>query len=166
VVVVATAIKDEYPPVQGAACNLAGKAKLKAFAAPLTEVLETTTNEWVMRDAFDAADKCGVENDRRLEICVRRMRPRDNDWNMLMLQLLKDGAIESGGGSWQAINDWASILPGIRRAWLEFIESHRQLLRKGARFPVSDPPLSPKMFPPDYRLSRAGQPEWPEAQAR
>jgi hypothetical protein len=159
---VAMAIDDKFEPVQGAACELAGKVKSEKFRGPLTKALEATDNEWVMRNAFSAAAECGVENDWRLEICVRRMRPRDNDWNMLMLQLLKDGAIESHGHSARAIENWSSILPGLRKSWLDFIEAHRQLLRKGTRFPASDPPLSPAMFPPGYRIHRNGQPPWPE----
>lgn len=163
---VAAAIGDKFEPVQGAACELAGKAKLKEFGAPLVDVLETTDNEWVMRAAFSAAAECGVDNDRRLEICVRRMRPRDNDWNMLMLHVLNDGAIEGSGYSSRAIEDWTAVLPGIQRAWLKFIESHRQLLRKGTHFPATDPPLSRKMFPPGFQLDRAGQPPWPEEAAQ
>jgi len=160
--VVAKAIKDEFAPVQGAACNLAGKAKLLAFGPPLVDVLESTKNDWVMRAAFSAAAECGVESDRQLEICVRRMLPRDNDWNMLMLHLLKDGAIGSHGHSSQAIDEWTSILPGIQNSWLEFIDAHRQELQEGKRFEVATPPLTPKMFPPGFQIRRQGQPAWPE----
>jgi hypothetical protein len=159
---VAAAITDEFAPVQGAACELAGKAKLERFREPLIDALENTNNDWVMRAAFSAASECGVENDRRLEICIGRMEARDNDWNMLILSLLKDGALESGGYGAQAIDDWTSILPGIQKAWLTFVDSHRLLLRKGTRFPAGDPPLSPKMFPPGFQLDRARQPPWPE----
>jgi hypothetical protein len=160
--VVAEAIEDEFAPVQGSACQLAGKARLKAFGEPLTRVLETTKNDWVLRAAFSAAAECGVANDRRLEICVRRMGRRTNDWNMLLLSLLIEGTIGSHGYSAQAIDDWTSILPGIQSAWLEFIETNRERLREETRFEIASPPLSPKMFPPKFRLNRAGQPAWPE----
>jgi hypothetical protein len=141
---------------------VAAKAKLKSCAAPLIEVLQNTKDEWIMRASFTAAAECGINNDERLEICVRRMRPRNNDWNMLILGLLKDGAIDSGGYGSQAIEDWRPILPAIQESWLEFIAAHRQLLRKGTKFPPSDPPLSREMFPPGFRIDRPGQPPWPE----
>jgi hypothetical protein len=97
-----------------------------------------------------------------LEICVRRMRENDNDWNMLILGLLKDGTIDSSGYGSQAIKDWRPILPAIQESWLSFIESHRQLLRKGKLFPASDPPLSREMFPPGFTIHRNGQPPWPD----
>lgn len=165
VVLVAEAIEDDFAPVQGAACDLAGKAKLKAFGPPLIAVLKRTQNDWVMRATFRAATECGVDNDRRLEICVRRMKPRDNEWTLLMLQLLLDGAIETNGYGGRNDGNWASILPDMKRAWLEFIDSHRQELREGKKFEVAAPPLSPEMFPPKFQLNRSGYDPWPESPA-
>jgi hypothetical protein len=162
VALVTEAIDDDFAPVQGAACDLAGKAKLKAFGPALTEVLRTTTNEWVLRAAFDAAAKCGVENDRRLETCVLRMKPRTNDWNMMLLGLLISGAIDNNGYGARAIDDWTKILPELQTAWLEFIAANQQALRDGKRFKVAAPPLTPEMFPPDFQLHRDGQAPWPE----
>jgi hypothetical protein len=160
--IVNEAIQDDFAPVQGAACDLAGKARLKEFGPSLVKILENTQNEWLMRGAFDAAKECGVNNDERLEICLRRMKPRDNEWNMLMLSLLIDGTIKTSGYGSRAIDNWSPILPGIRKAWLEFIAAHRQELREGKRFDVGDPPLSRQMLPPEFRLDRKGQPPWPE----
>src|SRR5262249_30210240 len=162
---VAKAIQDEYVPVQTAACTLAGRSKLMAFGALLIDLLTTTENDWVMRAAFSAAAECGVENDRRLEICVRRMGSHTNAWNMLLLGLLIDGAIESHGYGAQDIKDWTEILPGIETAWFEFIDANRQKLREKRGFKVAAPPLTPKMFPPGFQLHRAGQPSWPEKPA-
>jgi hypothetical protein len=162
VAAVARAIKDKYAPVQGAACDLAAKAKARAFGPPAMDVLKVTFNDWVLRAAFQATGECGVENDRRLEVCVGRMNPLTNDLNMLMLSLLIDGAIvhEGGYGS-QGIEDWTSILPGIQKAWLDCIASNRQALREGKRFPIAQPPVTAEMFPPGFRFHRAGKPDWP-----
>jgi hypothetical protein len=157
---VARAIKDNSEAVQGAACDLAFKAKLKAFGDPLIDVLKMTENDWLLRGAFRAATECGVDNDRRLEICVGRLRPNTNDRNMVLLSLLADGSIEHHSSGANGIDDWAKILPDIQNAWLKFIASNRQALREGKRLGFSEPSLDPLMFPPGYTLSEAGR-HWP-----
>ena len=97
VATVAEMIKDEFAPVQGAACHLAAKVKATSLSMPLAEVLKTTKNVWVLQATFWAANDCGLENDRRLEICVSRLEPRNNDWNMVLMRLLVGGVIESHG---------------------------------------------------------------------
>ena len=52
VATLAEMIKDEFAPVQGAACNLAAKVKSKSLNTPLVEVLETTKNDWVLCPPF------------------------------------------------------------------------------------------------------------------
>jgi hypothetical protein len=160
---VARAIEDKFEPVQVAACTLAGKAKVKEFGLPLTRVLERSDNDWVMRAAFGAAADCAVDNDERMEICIHRMRNRNHDWNMVMLALLIDASIENHhGSSWETIDDWTGILPGIRASWIKFIDVHRSQLRAGKRFPVAAPPLAKGMFPPGFRMGDEPSALWTE----
>ena len=56
---VAACLRDEYAPVQGTACDLAGGTKSARFRQPLTEVLRTATNDWILRDAFEATKRAG-----------------------------------------------------------------------------------------------------------
>ena len=159
---VARAIKDEFAPVQGAACDLAEKAKSPVFGQPLLDVLKTTDNHWVLRSDFLAAAECGIDNDLRLEVCVGRMGRHTNDMNMLLLSLLIDGSIEhEGGRGSQSIKDWTSILPGIQKAWMDFIAANRQALRAGKRFRIAQPPVTAGMFPPGFYFHRAGKSAWP-----
>ncbi len=159
---VARAVKDRFAPVQGAACDLAAKAKSPAFRPPLLDVLQTTDNHWVLRSAFTAAAQCGTDNDIRLEVCVGRMGRYTHGMNMLLLSLLIDGSIEHEGGSgWQEIKDWTSILPGIQKAWMGFIAANRQALRTGKRFRIAQLPVKAGMFPPGFHFSRAGKSAWP-----
>ncbi len=163
IAVVARAIKDEFEPVQGAACDLAVKAKSPAFGPPAMDVLKATYNHWVLRATFQAAGECGIGNDRRLEVCVGRMRPLTNDMNMLLLSLLIDGSIKHQGGyGSQSIDDWTSILPGIQKAWVDFIVANRQALREGKRFRIAQPPVTVEMFPPGFSFHRVGEPDWPQ----
>jgi hypothetical protein len=90
------------------------------------------------------------------------MKPRDNEWNMMLMGLLVKGAIKTNGYGSRAIGNWSPILPGLRKAWFDFIDEHRQELREGKRFEVGNPPLSPKMLPPKFQLHRDGQSPWPE----
>lgn len=161
--VVAAAINDRFAPVQGAACDLAGKSKLKDFGPPLIDVLKRTDNDWVMRAAFSAAAQCGVDNDQRMELCIHRMRPNNHDWSMLLLGMVIDASVENHNGSgWQTLDNWARILPGIQAAWLDFIGAHRRELRAGKRFPVAAPPLAKAMFPPGFRMGDGASALWTE----
>jgi len=159
--VVANAIGDKFDPVQGAACTLAGKAKLKEFGSPLSRVLERSNNDWVMRAAFGAATDCDLNNDERMEICIHRMRTNNDDWNMLMLTMVIDASIENHHGSgWERIDNWPRILQGIQAAWLKFIDVHRRELRSGKRFQVAAPPLSKELFPPGFRMGEGADELW------
>jgi hypothetical protein len=156
-------LESDYLPVQGAACILAWKSKTKACGPTLKTLLQTTPDKWIMNSAFLAAETCGVNNDERLEICVDRMQPLNNDWNMWMMSQLVSGSIKTNGHGAQALADWTSTLATLQPAWREFIAAHRVLLRKGVRFPASSPPLSREMFPKDFRLYPPGQRQpWPE----
>ena len=149
---IAKAMSSDSDAVQGAACELAKRAKLNTFAQPLIEVLKTADNDWVMRAAFHAASECGVENDRRLELCLDRMHSQNNDWNMLMLSLLLDGSLETNGTGYKAIENWGKILPGLQNAWRKFIAENRTELRAGKLRHSDASSLSEKMFPPDYTV--------------
>lgn len=159
---VARAIKDKFKPVQAAACELAAKAKSPALGPPAMDVLQASSDPWVLRAAFQAAGECGIGNDRRLEICVGRMSPLTNELNMLMLSLLIDGSIQHDGGyGSQSIDNWTDILPGIQKAWLDFIVANRQALRDGKLFLIAQPPVTAGMFPPGFSFHRVGKPDWP-----
>ncbi len=163
VALIAEAIKDDLEPVQGAACDLAYKAKLSAFGPPLVNLLERTENDWLLRAPFRSAAECSIENDRRLEICVRRMGHGSNDRNMVLLGLLIDGVIQHQGGyGSNSIDDWTKILPGIQNAWHGFIDANREAIRNGQQFKIAEPPVTREMFPPGFQFHRKGQPDWPE----
>lgn len=154
---------DQYAPVQGAACELAAKVKSPRFRQPLVEVLRTTSNEWLLRNAFSAATACGEDMDRLLEILVRRLQPGVQPLNLVVLGLVINGTIQDGG-SYGARDDidWQPFLAGMQKAWLDVIAANRQALREGKRFKVGQPPIVRAMFPPEFRFNRAGQPDWPE----
>jgi hypothetical protein len=81
---------------------------------------------------------------------------------MQMLEFLVDGSIvHRGGYGSQRVDDWTSILPGIQKAWLDFIAANRKILREGRRFPIAEPPIVREMFPPGYTFHREGKPGWP-----
>jgi hypothetical protein len=160
---VAACIQDKFEPVQGAACDLAGKSKSARFAPLLKEALRTTTNEWVLRGAFRAAADCGAEMDSLLEICVSRLERSSNDRNMVLLGLMIDGAIQHEGGyGAQSHGDWQEFLGDMQKAWGEFISVNRDALRAGRRFRIGGPPVTREMFPPKFEFDRAGRPPWPD----
>lgn len=160
---VAAAIKDEFPPVQGAACSLADKSALPRFQQPLMDVLQTTSNEWLLRGAFRAAISCGAQMDALLQILVARLERHTNNRNKVVLGLLIDGTVE-GARSYgsQDHADWGGFLDAMQKAWRELIEANRQALRSGRRFPVGQPPLKREMFPPKFHFHPPGQPPWPD----
>ncbi|MDZ4820200.1 MAG: M56 family metallopeptidase [Planctomycetota bacterium] len=155
------AIRSDYPPVQGAACDLAAKAKLKEFGPAVLQVVGSTKNQWVLDAAFRAADACGVEKDRPLEILARRLTTNEKDWNTLILRQLVDGSIKSNGGYTPDVQNWGAIVGGIRTAWLKFISANREDLRAGRLVEIDSPALSLKMFPDGYELHQNGKPSWP-----
>ena len=159
---VAARIQDEYPPVQAAACALAGKSKSARFRQPLTDILRTAPNEWLLREAFRAATDCGAEMDRVLEILVDRLERHSNDRNLVLLDLMIDGAIarDNGSSGAEAHADWQDFLGDMQRAWRHFIEATRQSLRQGHRVKLGDARITPNMFPPGFHLDLHGQP-WP-----
>ncbi len=166
---VADCMRDEFAPVAGAACDLAGKSKLARFRQPLSGVLRTTGNAWVLRSAFRAATACGADMDKLLEILVGRLRQMDIDGrlglglNTVILELMISGAIQHEGGYGQQLyDDWQPFLGDMQKAWLEFIRANREALRSGKRFKIGQPPLRREMFPPKFQFNRAGQSSWPD----
>ena len=159
---VAACIKDEYAPVQGCACDLiADRSRLSRFRQPLMDVLRVTPNEWVLRSAFRAAAKCGADMDQMLEILIDRLERRNNNRNLVLLELMVDGAIKHEGRSGaQSHEDWQGFLSNMQQAWRKFIVTNRQALREGKRLPLGDQTITPEMFPPGFHLYLKGQP-WP-----
>lgn len=161
--IVTELLNNDYLPVQAAACILAWKSKTKACGPTLKKLMQTTSDKWIMSNAFLAAETCGVPNDERLEICVDRMQPHNKDWNMWLIGQLVSGSIKTNGHGAHALEDWTSTLATLQPAWREFIAAHRVLLRKGVRFPPSSPPLSQEMFPKHFHMYPSGQRRpWPE----
>ena len=160
---VAACIRDKFEPVRRAACDLAGKSKLERFRAPLTEVLQSAKNEWIVRGSFSAAAACGADMDRLLEICVGRLERYSNARNMVLVGLMIDGAIQHEGGyGAQSHDDWQPFLGDVQKAWGDFLQANRDALRAGRKFLIGQPPITREMFPPKFAFSRAGLPPWPD----
>ena len=158
-------IESKYAAVQSPACILAGKSKLARFQQPLMDVLRTTTNDWVLRDAFPAAAACGVKKDRILETLLDRLERHSNDRNMVMLSLMIDGSIRYVGGSGgQSHSNWQPFLGSLQAAWRKFIETNRATLQKGELVELDDPTVTPDLLPPGYYLHVRGRP-WPAEHA-
>ncbi len=158
---VAERIEDAYPPVQAAACYLAGQSKMDRFGQPLVKLIQNTTNEWILDQSFRAAKNCGAQSDRLEEILVGRLEPRNNDWDMRVLGLMIETTIKHEGGSGaQNIADWQPFLGDLQAAWRKFIEANREALGQGRLIELGDPTITPEMFPPKYYLNLKGQP-WP-----
>jgi len=54
----------------------------------------------------------------------------------------------------------------LKKRWLRFIRAHRSLIRKGHRFRIGDPRLSPQLIPHGFHFTRGSGPAWPPASAR
>jgi hypothetical protein len=157
---VAGAINDESTPVKWSACQLAERAKSPALGQAVMDTFKKASNHWVVRSLFRAAKLCGVDNDRRLDVCVDKMGLGGDRY--LMLGLLLDGAIKHEGGyGSQRIKNLGDLLPGIQKAWRSFIEANRLALRDNKRFPIARGHVTSEMFPPKFVFHRKGKANWP-----
>ncbi len=136
-------LEDPDLGVVRAACEVAGRTKDPSFLKPLLEIIATENHEWVLREATEAARRLGAGVDLLL---VWADRLGDEHLVGLALDALEKVIDGLPGGSSGRTDLSRSERLALRNEWQQFLKLHLNELRRGKRFKIGDPALSPKLF--------------------
>lgn len=152
-------LADEYVDLQIAACKFAAEHPRPAFAGPIRGILRDGRERYLLNFAAEAAPANGIGRDEALEIWLKRSGGDDlgaKAFERLLLAVLKADQARTPN----------SVDEPARRAaadaWRRFIDQHRDELRRGKRFDITDAAITADLFPPGFQFYRDGQP-WPAA---
>jgi hypothetical protein len=150
-------LTHDYVDLQIAACHTAQKHARPACRQPLVAILRTGKEEHLLTAATAAAPPNGIANDQIMEIWLGRLSNDDLGGGgvvrLLLLVLDNDQ-----GRSELKLSDAARAATLAR--WGRFIEQNRQRLRRGQRFHIGDPEVTPDLFPPGFQFYHKGR-LWP-----
>jgi hypothetical protein len=135
-------LEDKDLGVCRAACAAAGMSGDSRFLRPLLDIIAIEQHEWLLREANNAAqtldagfDLLTVWADRLAET---RLYPLALDTLQTVLE------VPSGGHSGRTDLTRAELLK-LRKAWKEFLALNADEIRKGRRFDLSDPAVTPAL---------------------
>jgi hypothetical protein len=125
------------------ACTFAGKSGKKIFLKPLLEIIATEHHEWLLREATDAARSLEAGFD-LLDIWADRLA--EEDLYGLALDSLQT-VVEGLPGSWSGRTDLSrGERIELRKEWRKFLARHADEIRRGKKFKVDDPAMTPALF--------------------
>ncbi|MEE9366483.1 MAG: HEAT repeat domain-containing protein [Dehalococcoidales bacterium] len=152
-------ISDDHPPVQAAACDVAGGTESPRFRIALSALLQRSKDQWIIRAAFDAAVKCGVDRADLLKICAERLGEEDVTIHLFCLMIT---VIDHNGYGQDRVN--SSYVDSVRNNWLRFIEANRSRISDGPLFRIAEPPLTKDPFLRGFTLHSRYASPWPKWQ--
>jgi hypothetical protein len=123
-------LADEDLGVCMVACNIAGKSGNKAFLQPILDIIATEHQEWLLREATDAATKLGAGFD-LLNVWADR------------LQTVVAGLPGSSSGRTDLTR---SERIELKNQWKTFLAKHADEIRQGKKYTIDDPALTPALF--------------------
>ncbi len=136
-------LTDQDLGVCRAACAVAGRSGKREFLKPLLEIIATEHHEWLLREATDAAKKLGAGFD-LLDVWAGRLT-EEHLYGPALDSL--QTVIEGLPGSWTGRTD---LTRGerieLRNQWRKFLTRHADEIRRGQKFKVDDPALTPALF--------------------
>jgi hypothetical protein len=136
-------LADEDLGVCRVACGIAGKSGNAIFLKPLLEIIATEHDEWLLREATDAARNLGA-GFALLDIWSDRLSEEKLTGLALdTLQTVIDEMPKSWGGRTDLTRGERLEL---RDQWKSFLAKHGDEIRSGKRFKTGDPILTPSLF--------------------
>ncbi len=125
------------------ACELAGNSKRREFLKPVLEVLQTTRQDWIIREAGNSACILGGQYEASL-ICANRLA-EDGFFGLALEVLVRnlDGLGGSGGGRTDLTRGERIAL---REAWQQFLTVNAAALKSGKRIHYQDPTVTRELF--------------------
>jgi beta-lactamase regulating signal transducer with metallopeptidase domain/HEAT repeat protein len=150
-------LTHHYVDLQIAACHTARKHPRPACRQPLLTILRTGKEEHLLNAATAAGPPNGITNDQILEIWLGRLGNDDLGGSGVVRLLLMTLGDDQGRAELQLSDPGRAAT--IAR-WGRFIEQNRQKLRRGQRFRIGDPEITPDLFPPGFQFYHKGQ-LWP-----
>ena len=152
-------LASDHQGVQNAACEALGAIGDDASVrSAVVAAMKTATDEWLVRCLHRTAIAVGVPRDRIAALWTSRLHEVDH--TMLMLNQLMF-VLESNGGGSSGLPD-ATEAKRLQKRWERFTKKHAKRIRKGKKFTLDDPALTPDLVPPGMtRNDRKGQ-RWPK----
>lgn len=151
-------LSDPDLGVSRAACALARKSGDRQLVKPLLELIATEHHEWLLREASDAASELGAGLS-LLDIWVERLG--EEALYSLALDSLQTVISDLPGTSSGRTDLKRSERLALRAAWKAFLSQHAAELRRGRRFKLGDPALSPTLFGRARSWDLPGGKRWP-----
>lgn len=136
-------LADEDLGVCRAACAIAGKSGRKDFLKPLLEIISTEHHEWLLYEATEAAKALGAGFDLLDAWADRLTEERLCGLALDILQTVIEGLPGSSTGPTDLTRGERIAL---RTEWKLFLTKNAEEIRKGKKFKVGDPALSPALF--------------------
>lgn len=131
-------LEDEDLGVCRAACTAAGASGNPAFIPPLLDLLRTEHDQWLLREATDAALKLGAGFELHEAWAERLSEARLYQIALDSLQAVLD--VPAGYSGPTDLNREERI--ELRNTWKEFLELHAEEIKSGKRFKVTDPAVT------------------------
>jgi HEAT repeat protein len=153
-------LADEYIDLQIAACHTARRHPRPAFRQPLLTILRTGKEEHLLNAAAAAGPPNSVTNDQVMEIWLTRLG-NDDLGGAGVVRLLLAVLDDNQGRGELKLTDAVRVATVAR--WQRFIEENRARLRRGQRFRIGDPEITPDLFPPGFQFYHKGK-LWPTGQ--
>lgn len=144
-------IFDQSDAVRAAACKYACRSNKPDWQQDLAGLLNSTRNEWLISDAYDAAIACGYPRDKLMTLCAERLTELQSDDVIRELYDQLTNVIDLGSSSSNAIN-WRKSAPKLRNAWMRFIDRNRDDINAGKEFLLDAPEITTDLVPEGMEL--------------
>jgi hypothetical protein len=154
-------LADDYIDLQIAACRVAQKHPRDAFRPPLLEILRSGKEEYLLNAATKAAEANGVTKDVVMEGWLARMDNADLG-GKAVLRLLLSVLDDNRARTTDKLDP--DVQAAAKARWERFIREKRETLRRGHRFKIGDPDITPDLFPRGFQFYFQGKP-WPPLRA-
>ncbi len=135
-------LEDEDMGVCRAACAAAGKSGDSSFVRPLLDLIATEQHKWLLWEATNAAQKLDAGYD-LLSVWSDRLS-EEHLYHLALDALQTVLKVPSGGSSGRSDLSRVERLE-LRKAWKEFLALHADEIRRGKRFSLSDPAVTPAL---------------------
>jgi hypothetical protein len=156
-------IRNSNPDIQSCALEIAINQKNKLFSPDSLYVLEYSNDKFITEQAFDATIASGISRDKALETVISR--PYNSKLTSYLFNriIINNLVFLEGGSTSKELSSTNAIR--LKSIWLKFINDSREDIRKGKRFKVPNPPLTPEMFLPIHQFDLPNGKYWPETPA-
>jgi beta-lactamase regulating signal transducer with metallopeptidase domain/HEAT repeat protein len=153
-------LADEYIDLQIAACHTARKHPRPAYRQPLLAILCTGKEEHLLNAATAAGPPNSIPNDQIMEAWLDRLS-NDDLGGTAVVRLLVMVLGDNLGRAEFKLSD--AVRTATVARWRQFIKQNRERLRRGPRFQIGDPEITPDLFPPGFQFHHQGK-LWPMGQ--